>query len=102
MSDMMGRMMEKMAGRMPQEQMQGMMQGMMTHMFEGMTVDDRIHFMQSMMAVCLPKLTEGMDSDAKGAVLREMTHLLADVPGHSDSTADAQQPSPPDSESEPQ
>ena len=101
MSDMMGRMMEKMAGRMPQEQMQGMMQGMMTHMFEGMTVDDRIHFMQSMMAVCLPKLTEEMDSDAKAALLREMAHLLAEAPGDNENTVAAKQPSPPDSEPEP-
>ena len=101
MSDMMGRMMEKMAGRMPQEQMQGMMQGMMTHMFEGMTVDDRIHFMQSMMAVCLPKLTEEMASDAKAALLQEMAQLLADAPGHSDNIVAAQRPSPPESEPEP-
>ncbi|MGC8489517.1 MAG: hypothetical protein ACP5QO_15055 [Clostridia bacterium] len=100
MSDMMGRMMEKVAGQIPQERMQGLMQDMMAHMFEDMTVDDRVEFMRSLMAVCLPTLTEGMDADAKAAVLREMSHLLAGAPGHSDRTADAQQPSPPDSESE--
>lgn len=87
MSEMVGRMMERMAGRMPQEQMQGMMQGMMAHMFDAMTLDDRIRFMQSMMAVCLPRFTEGMNPATRATLLQEMAHLLAAKPDGGDGAA---------------
>lgn len=87
MSEMMGRMMERMAGRMPQEQMQRMMQGMMAPMLDAMTLDDRIRFMQSMMTVCMPRLTEGMDPATRATLLQEMAHLLAAKPAGVDGAA---------------
>ena len=58
MSLMMDRMLEKMSP----EDIQAMMAEMMGHMFAGMDLADRTAFMQSMMGVCIPRLTEGLDA----------------------------------------
>lgn len=61
MERMMSMMMDKMAGKMSKDDMQEMMADMMTHMFADMDLADRISFMQAMMGVCIPKMTEGLN-----------------------------------------
>jgi hypothetical protein len=80
MKAMAGLMMDKMLAHMSTDDIQAMMWEMMTHMFSGLNLADRIAFMQAMMEVRIPKLTEGLSGEAREqlaeTVLAQMaTHL---------------------------
>lgn len=59
---MMAMMMDRMMTKLSKEDIQAMMTEMMGQMFAGMTPTDKVAFMQTMMSVCIPKVTEGLDA----------------------------------------
>ena len=59
---MMAMMMDRMMTKLSKEDIQAMMTEMMGQMFAGMTPIDKVAFMQTMMSVCIPKVTEGLDA----------------------------------------
>jgi formate dehydrogenase maturation protein FdhE len=58
-------MMDKMLAHMSTEEIQAMMREMMTSMFSGLDLADKITFMQAMMEVCIPRLTEGLNGEER-------------------------------------
>jgi hypothetical protein len=70
-------MMEKMMARMAKpEDMLGMMNAMMDRMFSGMTTDDRIRFMTTMMTQCLAVVMAQMTPEERQKLAREMVDRL--------------------------
>ena len=73
-------MMEKvMSGMMKPEDMPKMMNSMMSHVFESMSVEDRIEFMTTMMPRCLNMLFSEMDSESRARLAKGMLDNLAGV-----------------------
>jgi hypothetical protein len=70
-------MMEKMMTRMAKpEDMPGMMNVMMDRMFSGMTADDRMRFVTTMMPKCLGMIMTGMTPEERQKLAREMVDRL--------------------------
>lgn len=68
------------AGKMiPPEQMQAMMGQMMQTMIAGMTIDDRIAFVNAMLPRCLGAVFTGLDAPARERVAAAMTGRMADA-----------------------
>ena len=59
---MMTTMMDRMMTKLSKEDIQVMMADMMSQMFAGMDLADKVAFMQAMLGVCIPKITEGLDA----------------------------------------
>ena len=75
MSTMMGKMVSKLSA----EDVRAMMGEMMGQIFGRMGPEERVAFMGSMLEVCIPKLTEGMDHQGKGRIVREFLEILGRV-----------------------
>ena len=74
---MMGVMMDRMMTRMSKEEIQGMMAEMMGSMFTGMDLADKIAFMQAMMGVCIPKITEGLGPEERDHLAQKILGRMA-------------------------
>ncbi|RIV20851.1 hypothetical protein D2Q93_11315 [Alicyclobacillaceae bacterium I2511] len=76
----MSKMMEKvMSGMMKPEDMPKMMDSMMSHMFESMSVEDRIEFVTTMMPKCLNILLSEVDGESRIRLAKGMLDNLAGV-----------------------
>ena len=71
-------MAERMAGRMSPEDMRAMMAQMMSSMFAGMDLEQKIAFMQTMLGVCIPKLTEGLEPNARERLAAEVLGRMSE------------------------
>ena len=60
MNTLMATMMDRMMVKMSKEDIQATMAAMMNQMFAGMSSADKVSFMQEMIGVCIPKITEGL------------------------------------------
>ena len=68
------------AGKMiPPGQMQAMMGQMMDTMIGGMTVEDRIAFVNAMLPRCLGAIFTGLDAPAREQVAAAMTERMTDA-----------------------
>lgn len=74
---MVGVMMERMMTRMSKEEVQGMMAEMMGDMFTGMDLADKIAFMQAMMGVCIPRITEGLGPEERDQLAQKILGRMA-------------------------
>lgn len=74
---MMGVMMDRMMTRMSKEEIRGMMTEMMGSMFTGMELADKIAFMQAMMGVCIPKITEGLGPEERDQLAQKILGRMA-------------------------
>ncbi len=66
-------------GIMKPEDMPQMMNTMLDKMFSGMSTDDRIRFVTTMMPKCLEMVFSEMDTDAKGKLAREMINKMMSI-----------------------
>ena len=90
MDKMMSLMMDRMMDKLSKDDIQAMMAEMMGHLFAGMDLADRTAFMQSMMGVCLPRLTEGLGAAEREwlatTILQRMGQEIAGVGAASTAT----------------
>lgn len=79
---MMGVMMDRMMTRMSKEEIQGMMAEMMGSMFTGVDLVDKIAFMQAMMGVCIPRITEGLGPVERDRLAQKiLSRMAAEIAG---------------------
>lgn len=81
MDKAMAMMMDRMMDKMSKEDIQAMMAEMMSHMFAEMDLADKTAFMQTVIGVCIPKITEGLDPAERerlaATILSRMTEELS-------------------------
>ncbi len=87
MDKMMGMMMDRMMEKMSKEDIHAMMAEMMGQMFAGMDLADKIAFMQTMMGVCIPRITEGLDPAEREKLAESLLDRMAEEMKSSAQTA---------------
>ena len=78
MDKMMGMMMDRMMDKMSKEDVQAMTAEMMGHMFAGMDLAEKIAFMQTMMGVCIPRITEGLNPAERERLAESLLGRMAE------------------------
>ncbi len=81
MDKMMGAMAESVAGKMGAEGMVRMMNQMVGTLFQGMTLEDKIAFMQGMMGACMSNVLAGLSAEEKQHVATALLNALRDELG---------------------
>lgn len=80
-------MMDRMMAKLSKEDIQAMMAEMISHMFVGMDLADKVAFMQAMMGVCIPKITEGLDPAERETLAESLLSRMAEEMKSSTQTA---------------
>lgn len=78
MDKMMTSMMERMTDRMSSDDVRAMMSEIMGQMLGGMDFSEKVTFMESMMGVCIPKVTDGLDEAQREQLAVSMFARLHD------------------------
>lgn len=74
---MVARVMDRMMSRMSKEEIQAMMAEMMGAMFVGLDPAEKVTFMQAMMGVCIPKITEGLGAAEREQLAQKILATMA-------------------------